>query len=150
MNERQLEEDEDIYHTTYHFQLQDNQEQIYSEDGVLISEAYQDMQSKMGRASNFLSHEHMETPKTTLNTITNENGHSVNVVLRRGPRRRKAANVVRSSSTVGSAFGGELRGRRPLSMSCLMAKENSMRNTVQFENENQGRMYKLFFYCPWQ
>ena len=144
-----MEEDEDIYYTTYDFQLQDNHEQMYSEDGVLISEACQDMESKRGRVSNFFSSDLMETPKTTLNTMTNENRHCVNVVRRCGPRRRKAANVVRSSSTVGSAFGGELRGRRPLSMSCLMAKENSTRNTVQFGNENQGRMYKLFFYCPW-
>ena len=122
---------------------------MYSEDGVLISEACQDMESKRGRVSNFFSSDPMETQKSTLNTMANKNEHCVNVVRRCGPRRRKAANVVRSSSTVGSAFGGQLRGRRPLSMSCLMANENFMHNTAQLGNENQGRMYRLFFYCSW-
>ena len=118
MHERQQEEEaEDIYHVIHDFPLLNKKGELLVEPGHISFEVNEDMNENMGSACNNILTENSQLP--VYHELSKTNSSQANVAFRRGPRHRKAANVSRSSSLAN--VGRELHGRRPLSMSCLVA-----------------------------
>ena len=118
LHERHQEE-EDIYHIRYQFQQLQN-EQRHNERFHTMTE-----KSTFGdvRLNNY-DQSGVEQIVDLYNSgeVYDSGQQDKHVVVRRaGPRHRKAANMSRSSSSAGNYSNGNLHGRRPLSMSCLLA-----------------------------
>ena len=116
LHERQQEEqEEDIYHIVHKYPMQN------SKGEIIVEQDEQDFNSSIN-----------------LNALGNSNDNTI-VSVRRVSRHRKGANAFKPSYP--SSKNPELNGRRPYSMSCLLATNST--SPYIFHNSNSSSNFPI-------
>ena len=116
MHERQQEEqEEDIYHIVHKYPMQN------SKGEIIVEQDEQDFNSSIN-----------------LNALGNSNDNTI-VSVRRVSRHRKGANAFKPSYP--SSKNPELNGRRPYSMSCLVATNST--SPYMFHSSNSSSNFTI-------